>query len=142
MKEVFEKINGLQDQITELNRSAFKELCAIIKEVCSVEDDGVKKIGKGCFIVRSSVLIGRPCGVEYVSNEVAGDVLIDKASKIFAKRERIEDVLEYLNDAVTKAVDNSVKIEVGKGETLCGSYTDRRVIKKNLVVRILALVKE
>jgi hypothetical protein len=142
MKEVFEKINGLQDQITELNRSAFNQLRTIIKDVCSIEDDGVKKIGKGCFIVKSSVLVGRPWGVEYVSNEVAGDVLIDKAAKIFAKRERIEDVLEYLNDIVSKAVDNSVKIEVGKGETVYASYVDRRVIKKNLVVRILALVKE
>lgn len=138
MKEVFNKINGLQNQITELNRSAFNELCAIIKEVCSIEDEGVKKIGKGCFIVKSSVLIGRPWSLDYVSNEVAGGVLIDKAAKIFAKRERIEDVLEYLNDVVAKAVDNSITIEVGRGESLYGSYADRRRIKKNLVVKILA----
>lgn len=142
MKEVFEKINGLQDQITELNRSAFDELCDIIKDACSVEDEGVKKIGKGCFIVKSSVLVGRPWSLDYVSNEIAGNVLIDKAAKIFAKRERIEDVLEYFNDIVAKAVDNSVKIEVGKGETVYGSFVDRRSIKKNLVVRILALAKE
>ena len=142
MKEVFNKINGLQDQITELNRSAFKELCTIIKDECSVEDEGVKKIGKGCFIVNSSVLIGRPWSIDYVSNEVAGGVLIDKLTKIFAKREHIEDVLEYLNDVVAKAVDNSVTIEVGKGETMYGSYTDRRSIKKNLVVKILALAEE
>ena len=139
MKEVFNKINGLQNQITELNRSAFNELCSIIKEVCSIEDEGVKKIGKGCFIVKSSVLIGRPWSLDYVSNEVAGGVLIDKAAKIFAKRERIEDVLEYLNDVVAKADDNSITIEVGRGESLYGSYADRRRIKKNLVVKIIAL---
>ena len=35
MKEVLEKIYGLQNQITELNHTAFKELCTIIKDVCS-----------------------------------------------------------------------------------------------------------
>ena len=142
MKEVFDKINGLQDQITELNRSAFKQLCDIIKEVCCVEDGGVEKIGKGCFIVKSSVLIGCPWNIDYVSNEVAGDVLTDKATKIFAKRNRVEDVLDYLNDVVSKAVDNYATIEVGKVDTFRGSIYDRRPIKKNLVVKILALAKE
>lgn len=105
MKEIFEKINGLQNQITDLNYDAFNELCTIIKDVCSVEDDGVKKIGKGCFIIKARTLIGRPWSVDYVSNEVAGCVLIDKVTKIFDKREHIEDVLEYLNDVVSKAVD-------------------------------------
>ena len=142
MKKVFEEINGLQNQITELNHAAFNELCTIIKEVCSVEDDGVKKIGKGCFIVRASTLIGNPWSVEYVSNEVAGGVLIDKVTKIFAKRERIEDVLEYLNDVVAKAVGNSIMIEVGIVKTLRGSSTDKRVIKKSLVEKILTFVEE
>ena len=142
MKEVFEEINGLQNQITELNHTAFKELCTIIKDVCSVEDDGVKKIGKGCFIVKASKLIGNPWSVEYVSNEVAGGVLIDKVTKIFAKRERIEDVIEYLNDVVAKAVDNSIMIEVGIVKTLRGSFTDKRVIKKSLVEKILIFVEE
>ena len=142
MKEVFNKIDKLQNQITELNRSAFTELCATIKEVCSVEDEGVKKIGKNCFIVKSSTLIGRPWSVDYVANEVAGGVLIGKVTKIFAKRERIEDVLEYLNDVVAKAVDNSVTIEVERGQAMCGSYNNKRVIKKSLVVKILALAEE
>ena len=142
MKEVLEKINGLQNQITELNHTAFKELCTIIKDACSVGDDGVKKIAKGCFIVRSSILIGRPWSVEYVSNEVAGGVLIDKVTKIFAKRERIEDVLEYLNDVVAKAVGNSIMIEVGIVKTLRGSSTDKRVIKKSLVEKIITFVEE
>lgn len=142
MKEIFEKINGLQNQITDLNYDAFNELCTIIKDVCSVEDEGVKKIGKGCFIVKASTLIGRPWSVEYVSNEVAGGVLIDKITKIFDKREHIEDVLEYLNDVVSKAVDNSVMIEVGKGKTLCGYFTDKRMIKKSLVEKILSFVEE
>lgn len=142
MREVFDKINGLQNQITELNRTAFKELCTIIKDVCSVEDEGVKKIAKGCFIVRSSILIGHPWSVEYVSNEVAGGVLIDKVIKIFAKRERIEDALDYLNDVVAKAVDNSVMIEVCNIKTLRGTITDNRVIKKSLVLKILALAEK
>ena len=142
MKEIFEKINGLQNQITDLNYDAFNELCTIIKDVCSVEDDGVKKIGKGCFIVKASTLIGNPWSVEYVSNEVAGGVLIDKLTKIFDKRERIEDVLEYLNDVVSKAVHNSVMIEVGKGKALCGYFSDKRVIKKSLVEKILALAEK
>ena len=142
MKEVFEEINGLQNQITELNHTAFNELCTIIKDVCSVEDDGVKKIGKGCFIVKASKLIGNPWSVEYVSNEVAGGVLIDKVTKIFAKRERIEDVIEYLNDVVAKAVDNSIMIEVGIVKTLRGSSTDKRVIKKSLVEKIITFVEE
>lgn len=141
MKEVLNKIDKLQNQITELNRSAFKELCAIIKEVCSVEDGGVKKIGRNCFIVKASTLIGRPWGVEYVSNELAGGVLIDKVTKVFAKRERIEDVLEYLNGVVAKAVDNSVMIETEKGQTMYGSYNNKRIIKKSLVVKILTLAK-
>ena len=143
MKEVFEEINGLQNQITELNHAAFNELCTIIKEVCSVEDDGVKKIGKGCFIVRASTLIGNPWSVEYVSNEVAGGVLIDKVTNIFAHRERIEDVLEYLNDVVAKSANNYIMIEVGHVKTLRGTLTtDKRVIKKSLVEKILAFYKQ
>ena len=142
MKEVFEKINKLQSQITDLNYDAFNELCTIIKDVCSIEDEGVKKIGKGCFIVKASTLIGNPWSVEYVSNEVAGGVLIDKLTKIFDKRERIEDVLEYLNNVVSKAVDNSVMIEVGNIKTLRGSFTEKRVIKKSLVEKILSFIEE
>ena len=142
MKEIFEKINKLQNQITDLNYDAFNELCTIIKDVCSIEDEGVKKIGKGCFIVKASTLIGNPWSVEYVSNEVAGGVLIDKLTKIFDKRERIEDVLEYLNNVVSKAVDNSVMIEVGNIKTLRGSLTDKKVIKKSLVEKILSFIEE
>lgn len=142
MKEIIKKINKLQNQITDLNCDSFNELCTIIKDVCSVEDEGVKKIGKGCFIVKASTLIGRPWSVEYVSNEVAGGVLIDKVTKIFDKRGCIEDVLEYLNDVVSKAVDNSVMIEVSKGKASCGYFSDKRVIKKSLVKKILSFVEE
>lgn len=143
MKEVLEKINGLQNQITELNHTAFKELCTIIKDVCSVEDYGVKKIGNGCFVVMASTIIGNPWSVEYVSNEVAGGVLIDKVTNIFAHRERIEDVLEYLNDVVAKAANNYIMIEVGHVKTLRGTLTtDKRVIKKSLVEKILAFYKQ
>lgn len=142
MKEVFGKIDRLQEQITELNRNAFEQLCNIIREVCSKEDEGVEKIGKGCFIVKASTLIGRPWSIDYVSNEVAGKVLTDKVTKIFSKRERMEDVLNYLNELVSKAVGNSVIVEKERGETRWGSITNNRAIKKSLVVKILTLCDE
>lgn len=55
----------------------------------------------------------------------------------------MKEVLEYLNDVVAKTANNYIMIEVGHVKTLRGTLTtDKRVIKKSLVEKILAFYKQ
>lgn len=143
MKEVFNKIDRLQEQITELNRNAFEQLCNIIREVCSKEDEGVEKIGKRCFMVKMSALIGRPWSLDYVSNEVAGEVLLQKAKDLFGKRERVEDVLNHFREVVSSNKDEDVAyVAIDKRDERDTLKSNKRAIKKRLLLEILSVADE
>lgn len=140
MKETIRNINALQSQITELNKSAFNQLCTIINDVCSAENNGVQKLSKGCFIVNSSVFYSNdPWSVEYQISEITGKVLINEVTKVFAKRERISDVLDYLNTLVSKAVGNTISIVINRSNF--HGITNYSVFKKSLVMKIIDLAK-
>lgn len=143
MKEVFSKIDRLQEQITELNCNAFEQLCNIIREVCSKEDEDVEKIGKRCFVVKMSALIGCPWSLDYVSNEVAGEVLLQKAKDLFGKRERVEDVLNHFREVASRSKDEDVTyVVIDKRDEYDTLKSNKRAIKKRLLLEILSVADE
>lgn len=153
MKKTIENINKLQNEITELNEKlielnekAFNQLCEIIQDVCKC-DDSIKKVGKNMYIIHSSSLINSPWSVEYHVNEVSGKILIESLTKIFSKRGRVSDVIDYLKSLVKNAKGNIVYVKT----VLKTPYLDAHVyvetnsttpIKKSLVEKIITMIEK
>ena len=132
MKARLKEIERQRVALQKAEEAAFHDICRIISKVCNKESSLVQKIKKNIFIVRSSRLVGNPWNLDYVSNEVAGETLLEKVRSIFDNTGSVDSVFLFLNNCIKAKGEDFAYVELNRW--------DKRPIRKTLIEEIIAAI--
>lgn len=127
--EIEEELKALEERKKELQALYASKCDDVIKEAIekSAQEKKLKRLGKNCFIINVSELMGNPWNVEFHDWKVAKNVLMAYLEKKPTSKWRTE-----IESLIASAKGNSIYIECG-----CGNYKYKTPIALEFVKCVL-----